>query len=145
MNKVLPGSGLRFPSVIIWGTYQYLSKIVAEYIMAYFVIVFLAGVALSLQWRCKGVDAVPNHHPHDCLLNWLFSGDQKEHQSSASLVFVWGIHRWSVNSPQKWPVTRKMFPFDDVTMVIASLKPLLSRIPDRDVHHDTTNFHRRNK
>ena len=29
-----------------------------------------------------------------------------DHQSSASLAFVRGIH--------KWPVTRKMFPFDDV-------------------------------
>ena len=26
------------------------------------------------------------------------------------------IHRWPVNSPHKWPVTRKMFPFDDVIM-----------------------------
>ena len=34
--------------------------------------------------------------------------------SAASLAFVRGIHRWTVNSPQKSPVTRKMFPFDDV-------------------------------
>ena len=40
--------------------------------------------------------------------------DQRKHQSSASLTFVWGIHRWPVNSPHKCPVTRKMFPFDDV-------------------------------
>ena len=43
--------------------------------------------------------------------------DQRKHQSSASLAFVWGIHRVPVNSPHKWPVTRKMFPIDDVTMV----------------------------
>ena len=43
--------------------------------------------------------------------------DQRKHQSSASLAFVWGIHRGPVNSPHKWPVTRKMFPFDDVIMV----------------------------
>ena len=42
--------------------------------------------------------------------------DQREHQSSASLAFVRGIHRRPVNSPHKWPVTRKMFPFDDVIM-----------------------------
>ena len=42
--------------------------------------------------------------------------DQRRHQSSASLVFVRGIHRWSVDSPHKGPVTRKMFPFDDVIM-----------------------------
>ena len=40
--------------------------------------------------------------------------DQRTHQSSASLAFVRAIHRWPVNSPHKWPVTRKMFPFDDV-------------------------------
>ena len=47
----------------------------------------------------------------------VYSGtDQRKHQSSASLAFVLGIHRWPVNSPHKWPVTRKMFPFDDVIM-----------------------------
>ena len=42
--------------------------------------------------------------------------DQRKHQSSASLAFVRGIHRWPVNSPHKGPVPRKMFPFDDVIM-----------------------------
>ena len=42
--------------------------------------------------------------------------DQRKHQSSASLAFVRGIHRGPVNSPRKWPVTRKMFPFDDIIM-----------------------------
>ena len=47
----------------------------------------------------------------------VYSGpDQTKHQSSASLAFVRGIHRGPVNSPHKWPVTRKMFPFDDVIM-----------------------------
>ena len=40
--------------------------------------------------------------------------DQRKHQSSASLAFV----RGPVNSPHKWPVMRKMFPFDDVIMVL---------------------------
>ena len=42
--------------------------------------------------------------------------DQRKHQSSTSLAFVWGIHRVPVNSPHKWPVTRKMCPYDDVIM-----------------------------
>ena len=42
--------------------------------------------------------------------------DQRKHQSSVWLAFVRGIHRWPVNSPHKRPVTRKMFPFDDVIM-----------------------------
>ena len=47
----------------------------------------------------------------------VYSGaNQRKHQSSASLAFVRGIHRWPVNSQHKWPVTRKMFPFDDVIM-----------------------------
>ena len=49
----------------------------------------------------------------------VYSGtDQWQHQSSASLAFVRGIHRWPVNSPHKWPVTRKIFPFDDVIMLM---------------------------
>ena len=45
----------------------------------------------------------------------VYSGvNQRKHQSSASLAFVREIHRGPVNFPQKWPVTRKMFPFDDV-------------------------------
>ena len=46
------------------------------------------------------------------------SEDQRKNQSSASLAFVRGIPRWPVKSPHKWPVTRKMFPFDDVIMVM---------------------------
>ena len=49
----------------------------------------------------------------------VYSGtDQRKHQISASLAFVREIHRWLVNSPHKGPVTRKMFPFDDVIMHI---------------------------
>ena len=43
--------------------------------------------------------------------------DERKHKSSASLVFVRGIHRWPVVSPHKGLVTRKMFPFDDVIMI----------------------------
>ena len=43
----------------------------------------------------------------------VYSGAyQRKHQSSASLAFVRGM----VNSPHQWPVTRKMFPIDDVIM-----------------------------
>ena len=47
----------------------------------------------------------------------VYSGtDQRKHQSSASLAFVRGIHRWPVNSPHNGQVTRKMLPFYDVIM-----------------------------
>ena len=42
---------------------------------------------------------------------------QRKHQSSTSLAFVRGIHRSPVNIPHKGPVTRKMFPFDDVIVI----------------------------
>ena len=42
--------------------------------------------------------------------------NQRKHQSSASLALVREIHRGPVNFPHKWPVTRKMFPLDDVIM-----------------------------
>ena len=53
--------------------------------------------------------------------------DQRKHQSSASLAFVRRIQRGPVNSPHKWPVTRKIFPFADV--IILTQRPL--------VHHHT--------
>ena len=49
--------------------------------------------------------------------------DQRKYQSSASLAFVRGIHRGRVNSPHKWPVTQKMFPFDNVIMVTHKILP----------------------
>ena len=58
----------------------------------------------------------------------VYSGaDQRKHQSSASLAFVRGIHRGPVNSPHKWPVTREMFPFDDVIMSLFHILHLQRR------------------
>ena len=45
-------------------------------------------------------------------------------QISSLTIVYWTVysgadqrkHRWSVNSPHKWPVTRIMLPFDDVIM-----------------------------
>ena len=61
----------------------------------------------SLLWRHNGRDGVSNH-PTTVYLTLISGADQIKHQSSASLAFVQGIHRWPVNSPHKWPVTRKM-------------------------------------
>ena len=73
----------------------------------------------------------PNFHYNDVIMGSIVSqitnltivysdvysgADQRKHQSSASLAFVRGIRRGPVNSPHKGPVTRKMFPFDDVIM-----------------------------
>ena len=66
---------------------------------------------LALQWRYNELDGLSNHQPiHYPLLTQPFisNADQRK-ESSASLAFVKGIHRWPVNSPHKWPVTRNIF------------------------------------
>ena len=55
--------------------------------------------------------------------------DQRKHQSFASLAFVQGIHRGPVNTPHKWPVTRKMSSFDDVIM-----GPVMFSLPYHWIH-----------
>ena len=70
----------------------------------------------ALRWRHNDHDSVSNHQPHGCLLNLYSDADQRKHQRSASLAFVLGNSPGPVNSPHKGPVTRKMFPFDDVIM-----------------------------
>ena len=70
----------------------------------------------SLQWHHNGRDSVSHHQPHDCLLRRLFRRRAKKTLKIRVTGFVWGIHRRPVNSPPKWPVMRKMSPFDDVIM-----------------------------
>ena len=70
----------------------------------------------TLQWRHNGRDSVSKTSLTIVYSAVYSDADQRKHQSSASLAFVQGIHRGPVNSPHKWPVTRKMFLFDDVIM-----------------------------
>ena len=70
--------------------------------------------------------------------------DQRKHQSSASLAFVRGIHRWPINSPHKGPVTRKMFPFDDVIMCSLFLITQLAAFPHPQVRYDNRHFNNNN-
>ena len=65
---------------------------------------------VSLQWRHNGHDSVSNHQPHECLLNRLF----RRRSEKTSKLRVTGL--CAGNSPRKCPVTRKIFPFDDVIM-----------------------------
>ena len=60
--------------------------------------------------------------------------DQRKHQSSASLAFVRGIRGWPVNSPHKWPVTRKIFPLDDVIMIHINISYRGSHLPLSFLH-----------
>ena len=74
----------------------------------------ISKVADTLQWRHNGHDGVSNHQPHHCLLNRLFGYRSKK----TSKLRVTGL--CTVNSPGTGefpPVTRKLFPFDDVIMI----------------------------
>ena len=74
------------------------------------------GRSYALLWRHNGRDSISNHQPHDCLLKRLFRRRSKITSKLRVTGLCGGIHRGPVNSPHKWPVTRKMFPFDDVIM-----------------------------
>ena len=56
--------------------------------------------------------------PASRLFTQSFIQVYKKNQNSGSLAFLRGIHRWPVDSSHKWPVTRKMFPFDNVIMFL---------------------------
>ena len=63
----------------------------------------------TLEWRHNALAGVSNLRRLACLPSRLFRRTSKEHQISALLAFLRGIHRWPVNSPHKRPVTNKMF------------------------------------
>ena len=64
----------------------------------------------------NGSDGVSNPQPHHCLLNRVFRRWSKK----TSKLGVAGIcaRNSPGTSPHKWPVTRKMSPFDDVIMYV---------------------------
>ena len=61
---------------------------------------------------------ISNHQPHGCLLNRLFRRRSKKTSKRRVTGLCVGNSPVPVNSPHKGPVTRKMFPFDDVIMHI---------------------------
>ena len=61
-------------------------------------------------------DGVSNYQPHSCLLNRLFRRRSKKKSKLRVTGLCARNSPGPVNSPHKWPVTRKMFPFDDVIM-----------------------------
>ena len=90
-----------------------------EYSVSFYDEALLICPGATLQWRHNG------RNSQITSLTIVYSivysdADQRKHQSFASLAFVRGIHRGPVNSAHKGPVTRKMFPFDDVIMKYAA-------------------------
>ena len=72
----------------------------------------------TLLWRHNEHDSVSNHQPRGCLLNRLFRRRSKKTPKLRVTGLCVGNSPGPVNSPHKEPVTRKMFPFDDVIMTI---------------------------
>ena len=71
----------------------------------------------SLRWRHNDHDSVSNHQPHGCLLNCLFRRRSQKTSKLRVTGLCVGNSPGPVNCPHKGPVTRKMFPFDDVIMI----------------------------
>ena len=65
---------------------------------------YCAEARISWRWRHNELIGISNHQPHDYLLNRLLGHRSKK--TSPGMV----------NSPHKWPVTRKRFPLDDIIM-----------------------------
>ena len=81
--------------------------------------VYLASGGLALHWRQNDHEGVSNHQPHGCLLNPLFRCRSKKTSKLRVTGLCVGNSPGPVNSPHKGPVTRKIFPFDDVIMIWA--------------------------
>ena len=73
-------------------------------------------ITCPLRWRHNELAGVSDHQPNDCLLNRLFGRRSKKTSKLRVTGLCAGNSPWPVNSPHKRPVTRKMFPFDDVIM-----------------------------
>ena len=77
---------------------------------------------VTLRWRHNGRDDVSNHQSHNCLLNRSFRRRSKKTSKLRVTGLCAGIHRRPMNSPHKWPATRKLFPFDDVIMNLSPVQ-----------------------
>ena len=76
---------------------------------------------ITVTLRChNGHDSVSNHQPRHCLLSILFMRRSKKTSKLRVTGLCVGNSPGPVNSPRKGPVTRKMFPFDDVIMLKSS-------------------------
>ena len=105
------------------------------------VIMQIHFICKSLHWRHNDHDGMSNHQPHGCLLNLLFRRWSKKTSKLLVTGLCVGNSPGPVNSPHKGPVTRKMFPFDDVIM-IPRAKPagLCEKPQDQDLSDDRQHY-----
>ena len=81
---------IKCPAIYIWFNIRSMLFIHFNDVMMNATVSQITGVTIVYSIVCSGAD-------------------QTKRQSSASLAFVWGIHRWPVNTPHIGPVTRKCF------------------------------------
>ena len=74
-----------------------------------------------LHWRHNDHDGVSNYQPYDCLRIRFFRHRSKKTSKLRVTGLCVGNSPGPVNSPHKGPVSRKMFPFDDVIMHIGKV------------------------
>ena len=88
----------------------------------------------TLQWRHNGRDGVSNRQTRDCLLKRLFRCRSKKTSKLRVTGLCEGNSPGPVNSPHKGPVTREMFPFDDVIMKLPAMIHLSLRRMSMRLH-----------
>ena len=71
---------------------------------------------VPLQWRHDERDGVSNHKPHDCLPKRSFRHRWEKTSKLRVTGLCEGNSPLTGEFPHKEPVSRKMFPFDDVIM-----------------------------
>ena len=104
---VLENMGSPGVTLITWAAMGLLALVQVKYSVSF---------QYTLHWRHNDHDGVSNHQPHGCLLNRLFRRRSKKTSTLRVTGLCAGNSPGPVNSPHKRPVTRKMFPFDDVIM-----------------------------
>ena len=94
------------------------------------------SVFTPLRWRRNGHGGVSNHQAHHCqLLNPLFGCRSKKTSKLRVTGLCAGNSPGPMNSPHKWPVTRKMFPFDDVIMRNSCFMGISHELGKRDTEY----------
>ena len=88
---------------------------------------------IPLEWSHNGRDSVSNHQPDDCLFNRLFRRRSKKTSKLRVTGLCAGNSPGTDEFPAQRPVTRKMFPLDDVIMHLSGLSTYTSI--QADVHY----------
>ena len=82
----------------------------------------------TLQWRHNEPNGVSNHHRLECLLNRLFRRIWKK----TSKLHITGLCEGNLGVTSGFPsqraIMQKMFPFDDIIMIIQCIIEILSKI-----------------